>query len=413
MKILFQYLFLLFHAKLNLNFFIKIIKKNLFKFKLPTFILRCNDIYFDEGWYVNEYNIPKDINPIIHYLEIGFKKGYNPSPNFDTNFYINEYLDANDGINPFVHYLRHGIYEGKLPKLFTLTEIKQQKLKKTIKGQSGYLFLINDGNNELFQHYDEKYECKFDKNSFLDYYYYKKSLFYNQGIGYGYYIVPDKSVICRKLLPFKINEVRSNLDEIDEINYFTDDLTFKDYFKCDSHINYNGGKKLAFNILNHLDDSFTIEIFNDLIKNFSNRGKEFRSYDLLLYQNWSYSLPEKLGYVKRDIESYYYPSNLQCCNKNIPKQFRFYKNRSSNYFKNDESFSNLRVLIFHDSTMIFLRWYLSFYFKEMLLFWDHGNLDKDLIKWFKPDLILEIRVERFIESLPHPNWVINKEEFNK
>ena len=48
----------------------------------------------------------------------------------------------------------------------------------------------------------------------------------------------------------------------------------------------------------------------------------------------------------------------------------------------------------------------------MFLFWDHGNMDKELIEWYKPDLILEIRIERFIEKLPTPQWVINKESID-
>lgn len=45
----------------------------------------------------------------------------------------------------------------------------------------------------------------------------------------------------------------------------------------------------------------------------------------------------------------------------------------------------------------------------MFLYWDHGNLNKDLIKYYKPDLILEIRIERFIENMPIASWVSNKE----
>lgn len=61
----------------------------------------------------------------------------------------------------------------------------------------------------------------------------------------------------------------------------------------------------------------------------------------------------------------------------------------------NKSFSNLRVLIFRDSSIRYLKYYLGFYFREMFLYWDHGNLNKDLIKYYKPDLILEIRIVRY------------------
>ena len=72
----------------------------------------------------------------------------------------------------------------------------------------------------------------------------------------------------------------------------------------------------------------------------------------------------------------------------------------------------MKVLIFHDSTIEFLKYSFMFYFKEMFLFWDHGQVKKDLIEWFNPDLILEIRVERFMENYYRPDWVINKEKIN-
>ena len=89
-----QYLFLMLYSKLNSNLLIKTIKKILFKFRLPTLILQQNPVYFDKKWYKEEYAIPEDINPIIHYLKVGFEKGYNPSPDFDTDFYLNEYPDV-------------------------------------------------------------------------------------------------------------------------------------------------------------------------------------------------------------------------------------------------------------------------------------------------------------------------------
>ena len=107
-ELLFQYLFLLIHSKFNTNFLIRKIKSIRFKIGYPTLFLKRNSIYFDIVWYKKRYDIPKDINPIIHYLKVGFKKGYNPHPNFDTNFYLNNYPDVKQkSINPLIHYLKY------------------------------------------------------------------------------------------------------------------------------------------------------------------------------------------------------------------------------------------------------------------------------------------------------------------
>ncbi len=70
--------------------------------------------YFDKDYYTKLYLKDKDVDPAFHYLTIGYKKGYNPSPLFDTK----SYLDANQDVaslnmNPLIHYELHGKYENR------------------------------------------------------------------------------------------------------------------------------------------------------------------------------------------------------------------------------------------------------------------------------------------------------------
>ena len=187
------------------------------------------------------------------------------------------------------------------------------------------------------------------------------------------------------------------------------DLTPDDYFKNDSHMNFKGGKKLAFNILNHLDDTFDHKKYENLILNDSIKEIEVHKHDLVAYINWSYSIFERSSYIRNDTKTHHQPKSLEFLYGSIPEEFKKCKERKSDYFKNDNSFSDLKVLIFHDSSIEYIKWYLAFYFREMFLFWDHGSLNKDLIKWYNPDLILEIRIERFIENISDPMWIRNKE----
>ena len=71
-----------------------------------SFLIISNSEYFDEGWYKETYKISNEgINPVNHYLKIGYKKGYNPSPNFSTNEYYEVNPDVKlTGLNPLLHY---------------------------------------------------------------------------------------------------------------------------------------------------------------------------------------------------------------------------------------------------------------------------------------------------------------------
>lgn len=71
---------------------------------------------FDEDWYTKEYLNKENENPIKHFIDIGCKKEYNPSPHFNTSWYLEKNNDVKqNGMNPFVHYIEYGRKEGRLP----------------------------------------------------------------------------------------------------------------------------------------------------------------------------------------------------------------------------------------------------------------------------------------------------------
>ena len=367
---------------------------------------------FDVEYYKKNYLNDEDCDPINHYLSIGVKKGFNPNAFFDTNFYLNEHLDVkNSGENPFIHYMRIGIYEGRIPKILSWVEFREgmKSLKTSLKGRRNYLFLINDSNNEILQHFDENYENLFDSKVFLEDYYFKKELLIKDNIDYHFFIVPDKSIVCKELLPFKYDIVKRNVDNIDEIIDFKDILNFQHYFKNDSHMNYDGGNLLSFKFLNYLNKNFSLKDYNKLL-DAGEYQSIYHTNDLTELFNWSYSSLERI-LLDRGLNCVFnIPKNLKNLKNKIPQEFLTVHTRESEYYENEESFSDLRVLIFHDSSFNYLKWYFSFYFKEMFLYWDHGNFNKSLIEWFKPDLILEVRIERFLENIPRPDWIKNKEK---
>ncbi|MCQ0971233.1 glycosyltransferase family 4 protein [Paracoccus sp. TK19116] len=66
----------------------------------------------DESWYLERYPAvaTSGLSPTTHYLTVGWKLGFDPSPRFSTSYYLqgNADLRKYPDLNPFVHYLRHG-----------------------------------------------------------------------------------------------------------------------------------------------------------------------------------------------------------------------------------------------------------------------------------------------------------------
>ncbi len=71
---------------------------------------------FDENWYSKEYLEGKPSDSIKHYIDVGCEKNYNPTPHFNTAWYLEKNPDVKkSGMNPFVHYIMHGRKEGRAP----------------------------------------------------------------------------------------------------------------------------------------------------------------------------------------------------------------------------------------------------------------------------------------------------------
>ncbi|WP_179187134.1 glycosyltransferase [Sphingomonas sp. TZW2008] len=64
---------------------------------------------FDEAFYRAQLAETIEGDPLDHYLQHGWRQGLNPSPSFDTAYYLKHNRDvAEAGLNPFLHFVRHG-----------------------------------------------------------------------------------------------------------------------------------------------------------------------------------------------------------------------------------------------------------------------------------------------------------------
>ncbi len=303
------------------------------------------------------------------------------------------------------------IFSHKDSKKDPFEEIDNSNLKLSLKGSNDYYFLINDTNEELRQHFDRNYRNNFDSKVFLNNLNFKRNTFKKHNIDYYYFIIPDKSVVCKDYLPFSPLFTKRDINSIDSFVDFTDKLNPSDYFKLDSHINYEGGRILTYYILNYMDKSFNLETYQQLLDEGKDK-KIYHTFDLLSERNWSYGEEEKNKYDLMELLSFKIPQDFLDADDEIPDEFDFDGVRKSEFFKNPKSFSNKRALIFRDSSANLLKWFFSFYFKEVFFYWDHGNINPEVIKWYKPDMIIELRTERLLDNIPIPDWVKNEEDIN-
>jgi len=81
------------------------------------FLLKQSHL-FDEDYYCLKYPDIRqaDVNPLWHFVRVGWKEGRNPSEDFITDIYLQNYPDVRAaGINPVCHYIKFGIKEKRFP----------------------------------------------------------------------------------------------------------------------------------------------------------------------------------------------------------------------------------------------------------------------------------------------------------
>lgn len=75
--------------------------------------------FFDPAWYLTQYKEKHQVtdNPLAHYLAHGVALSTNPSPHFDTAYYVKTHQDVTtSGMHPFLHYVCQGHKEDRPAK---------------------------------------------------------------------------------------------------------------------------------------------------------------------------------------------------------------------------------------------------------------------------------------------------------
>lgn len=85
--------------------------------------------YFDAAWYRKTQlaGWEKIADPLWHYLDRGWKSGLNPSPLFDTEYYLESNPDVVAiKLNPLFHYLAYGVGERRSPVRSSLQALNER-----------------------------------------------------------------------------------------------------------------------------------------------------------------------------------------------------------------------------------------------------------------------------------------------
>uniref|UniRef100_A0A6C0IB80 Uncharacterized protein n=1 Tax=viral metagenome TaxID=1070528 RepID=A0A6C0IB80_9ZZZZ len=280
---------------------------------------------------------------------------------------------------------------------------------KTLIGKDNYLFLINDSNNSLYKHQvNNNFQGMANYSKFLD-----KLLFI---------VFPDKECICKDYLPdeYKIN-YRT------ELTYYKNELKnnildptllldHTDYFKTDTHMNLKGLYKVYIQTLEHLKvhfnvsiDSICIHILEKKLSSLCNLGLGLG--DLTWPQN-----KQDLMIPSRE-DTYYYTNDLFpfYCRKlynsteitinilnykleNITEDDKIIDwntlSKDVVLSVNEKCTNNLNVIIFYDSFLIHIIPLLMKTFKRC--HFCKCTINTHLINKINPDLILNFKVERFL-----------------
>lgn len=78
--------------------------------------LVSNSGIFDSEWYLQAYPDVAEAraDPLRHYMELGWREGRNPGPDFSTSAYLKANPDvAAANVNPLLHFLEFGYFEGR------------------------------------------------------------------------------------------------------------------------------------------------------------------------------------------------------------------------------------------------------------------------------------------------------------
>ena len=258
--------------------------------------------------------------------------------------------------------------------------------------------------SEVKQHYYAK-KIKDSITNYLDRINFYINSLKKQNSNFIMFIIPDKCVVCNNTLPYIYNKnnlfrlaneiIKNNTNIIDL--YDTSSLLSKDFYITDSHLNDTGVLKICKSLMkNFIDcDEIIDKIDSNLKVDFINKFSGDLTNPINLHNQDLITELELYEDIK-NITNICYSDYIDKI-KDIDIKYRFCFHRASKYVYNKNAIIKKTVLIYSSSTVSNkLFEFLSFYFENTFFYWNHLHINNDLIKAIKPDILLDIRIERFL-----------------
>lgn len=245
---------------------------------------------------------------------------------------------------------------------------------KVLKGKDGWLFYKLGNELEDFQ--GRVPLGRMTLNNLISEYEDTLHRLNNAGIQFYVLIPPDKSVIYSEYMPDKaLYGIKSDKTRISQLLALNSDFIYPKkelldnkgedllYFKTDTHWTFYGAYFGYKALMDRIGKDFNIKSFE-----LSNMKKDEHVREAPDLANMV-----DVGTQKTEIVPEYQ------CDKEVRK-------------------SDLRVIIYGDSFLEFLRPYMNCTF-EKVMYMDVKNFDKNSIKWFKPDIVILEIVQRNLRHM--------------
>lgn len=282
-------------------------------------------------------------------------------------------------------------------------------------GKNGWLFLCNDSNYCIEQYVGSLRLSPQLLQAYIDHYRNKQDYLRNRGIHYLLSVAPGKEYIYPEFLPDSviassrpnvrdqfISAVNPELDE-DIVDFKSVLLSNKSRgqlcYKNDSHWNHLGAMVASKAIIEKVCEKFPqVPRFDEslfALIEMNEKPGDLSEKSRLNYVDGKYveSTELLISEVSSCVDDVKYEIKSHEVSDHVYKYFS--RTRSTRLFRNSAGEHLPRAIILRDSYSDWMIPFLSEYFSECLYMWTR-NIDANVIASFKPDIVIEEVVDRFL-----------------
>lgn len=271
--------------------------------------------FFDSAFYLKNYPDVEQyrIDPLLHFMVIGWVEGKDPSSDFSVRRYLIDYPDIRRArINPFLHYCKHGRYEkfrrvvghveGKILDEIENNEKIQSAIREAIKLEP--LVALPDKKKDIIVITKTRAKlAKAARKLRLNFSAKQYNLVLFLPALNSFEVAKENISICNSIASSLQEEILVFCSEIDQINYndmFSSNCILFDVWKLISDVERHDHTKLIYDVLRGVNAKIVFNMYdklpNSLIEDYgrqlyqefkvisylSSSGNDIKCFDLWL-----------------------------------------------------------------------------------------------------------------------------------